>query len=1187
MCFRERVGRARASSPSLWAACQHRGSHCHTSTTSPEAAYGTLLWAPLPQETLHGMAMTRGKKRPMSAILCLLLAATSCFAKLSESLQVTVQPASTVQKPGGPVSLGCVVDPPGVNLTWRLNGKELDGSDKVLGIHIEQGKLIITALNNHTVGRYQCIARVPEGVIASVPAVVTLANLKDFKFDGPHVIEVDEGNTAVIACDLPESHPKAQVRYSVKHEWLEASRDNYLIMPSGNLQIVNASQEDEGTYKCAAYNPVTQEVKTSVSSERLRVRRSTAEAARIIYPPEAQTIIVTKGQSLILECVASGIPPPRVTWAKDGSSVSAYNKTRFLLSNLLIDPTSEEDSGTYSCTADNGVGEAGAAFIFYNVQVFEPPEVTMELSQQIIPWGQSAKFTCEVRGNPQPSVMWLRNAVPLSASHRLPLSRRALRVVSVGPEDDGIYQCMAENEVGSAQAMVQLRTAQPGATLNPGQDAQLGSAQPPTPPSRDSALKLPLDKAEAPIILSSPRTSKTDSYDLVWRPRPDSRAPILYYVVKHRKVANASDSWAVRDVPASQHRLTLTRLDPGSLYEVEMAAHNCAGEGQTAMVTFRTRRRPKPEIVASKEQQIQRDDPGTSTQSSNQSDNSRLSPPEAPDRPTISMASETSVYVTWIPRGNGGFPIQSFRVEYKKQKKSGDWVLATSDIPPSRLSVEIPDLEKGFSYKFRVRALNILGESEPSAASRPYVVSGHNNRVYERPVAGPYITFTDAINETTIMLKWMYIPASNNNTPIHGFYIYYRPTDSDNDSDYKKDVVEGDRYWHSISHLQPETSYDIKMQCFNEGGESEFSNVMICETKARKSLGLPGRLPPSTVAPQQHPPLSGGHSGLGTGAMVARSSDLPYLIVGVVLGSIVLLIVAFIPFCLWRAWSKQKQTIDMGFPGAGLLVSSCQYTMVPLRGISAPRANGHPYVNGQPYASGAHLKGICPSAGVDYVSTKTQDYSPDDMQQSHEETNALLQARVLQNGNAQREYQPTRLPNSRPEDSSFLYSLPDDSTHQLLQPQDDCPHLQEHFIGLHHSAMGNKVGGPTLDPRRDPLFHHGSPFCLGLVPVEEVERLDCCQSRGDLHPQAPVLTSLSQDLPGHLNSSSLSLRPLETHSPINVYVPFIMLWRQKASSARQQEGPRNKAAATCGTGLFIRAQERKSSTGDIARHGSK
>lgn len=72
-----------------------------------------------------------------------------------------------------------------------------------------------------------------------------------------------------------------------------------------------------------------------------------------------------------------------------------------------------------------------------------------------------------------------------------------------------------------------------------------------------------------------------------------------------------------------------------------------------------------------------------------------------------------------------------------------------------------------------------------------------------------------------------------NNTPIYGFYIYYRPTDSDNDSDYKKDVVEGDRYWHSITNLQPETAYDIKMQSFNEKGESEFGNVVILETKGR------------------------------------------------------------------------------------------------------------------------------------------------------------------------------------------------------------------------------------------------------------------------------------------------------------------------------------------------------------------
>lgn len=86
----------------------------------------------------------------------------------------------------------------------------------------------------------------------------------------------------------------------------------------------------------------------------------------------------------------------------------------------------------------------------------------MELSQLVIPWGQSAKLTCEVRGNPPPSVLWLRNAVPLTSSQRLRLSHRALWVVSMGPEDEGVYQCMAENEVGSAHAVVQLKTARPG-----------------------------------------------------------------------------------------------------------------------------------------------------------------------------------------------------------------------------------------------------------------------------------------------------------------------------------------------------------------------------------------------------------------------------------------------------------------------------------------------------------------------------------------------------------------------------------------------------------------------------------------------------------------------------------------------------------------------------------------------------
>ena len=85
------------------------------------------------------------------------------------------------------------------------------------------------------------------------------------------------------------------------------------------------------------------------------------------------------------------------------------------------------------------------------------------------------------------------------------------------------------------------------------------------------------------------------------------------------------------------------------------------------------------------------------------------------------------------------------------------------------------------------------------------------------------------------------------------------------------------------------------------------ADVSFVPITARKSSGQPGRLPPPTLAPPQPPPPEAIERPVGTGAMVARSSDLPYLIVGVVLGSVVLIIVAFIPFCSWRAWSKQSE----------------------------------------------------------------------------------------------------------------------------------------------------------------------------------------------------------------------------------------------------------------------------------------
>lgn len=154
------------------------------------------------------------------------------------------------------------------------------------------------------------------------------------------------------------------------------------------------------------------------------------------------------------------------------------------------------------------------------------------------------------------------------------------------------------------------------------------------------------------------------------------------------------------------------------------------------------------------------------------------------------------------------------------------------------------------------------------------------------------------------------------------------------------------------------------------------------------------------IYPSETPePGPGQHSGY-----VPRPSDIPYLIVGIVLGAFVFIIVAFIPFCLWRTWAKQskcclqflrplrqyfvptcvlilffpllilEQTSDLCFPAVAAPVSSCQYTMVPLQGlalvghcpldghITAPHAvypaNGECTTNGKPHHPSHCLPGL-------------------------------------------------------------------------------------------------------------------------------------------------------------------------------------------------------------------------------------
>ncbi|XP_061406861.1 cell adhesion molecule-related/down-regulated by oncogenes-like isoform X1 [Lethenteron reissneri] len=739
---------------------------------------------------------------------CLLAAATLCIARATEpSLRLTSEPESVTQRPGGEVRLGCTTDPQGAALDWQYRGGGGDGAwenaARQAGVLLAGSELLIAALRPEHEGAYRCVATTGNGSVTSAPANVTLARLGEFRWYARRVLEVALGESAEVHCSLPESRPPAQARYKFKQKWLGTTAGRVELLPSGTLRISNVSREDVGVYRCAAYNPVTQEQRVQRGGTRLRLveRGGGAEHAQ-----------------------------PKEEEEEEAAEETATERLSLPELPLQDEPAEAEE---------------------------EPPSGT--------------------------------------------------------PGSSGV-----PTTVPAAAAAAAVAT--------------------------NSALLPP----EAPIMLSAPRSSSPDSYELRWRPGRDGGAPIMAYLVKYRKVTVEDPVvWQSMRVPADQRSLSLTELEADSLYELEMVARSRAGNGQPAMLTFRTAkeknnssRKPGSGLrPVNPWRRPSNDDSGVNSYSLNYSpaEPDAHTVPEAPWAVSVRSGASGAVFVSWMPRGTGGSPVSAFRVECRRVGRgAGEWKEAASGIPPAKLAVQIDGLAAGWAYRFRVAALNAHGESPWSVPSTPFYLSGSPGgaSASQRLLAAPHISATEAVSDTAIRITWTFASAAAPAQPVQKVTVYYRPTDSDNDEDYHKEILHGSRDWHVLSGLQPETSYDIKIQWFSTAGESEFSNVMICETRAAGSLldftdptgrdGADRPAPPPAVDSESMSPHA------------APSRDLLYLLLGMGLGLLLLVLVLFVGLWVWRA---RQHCRGYGSPGpvlpnckAEYLYPSLDYTSVSLPG---------------------------------------------------------------------------------------------------------------------------------------------------------------------------------------------------------------------------------------------------------------
>ncbi|XP_054253395.1 muscle, skeletal receptor tyrosine-protein kinase isoform X3 [Indicator indicator] len=238
----------------------------------------------------------------------------------------------------------CVVESyPEPEITWTRNSIPIRLFDTRYSIQRNGQLLTILSVEDSDDGVYCCTADNGVGVAAQSCGALQV-KMRPKITRPPINVEIIEGLKAVLPCTTM-GNPKPSVSW-IKGETVVKENARIAVLDSGSLRIHNVQREDAGQYRCAAKN--------SLGTAYSKPATVVVEVfARILKAPESQNI--TFGSVVILQCTATGLPVPTVTWLENGKAVSAGSivesvKDRVVDSRLQVYVTRP---GLFTCLATN------------------------------------------------------------------------------------------------------------------------------------------------------------------------------------------------------------------------------------------------------------------------------------------------------------------------------------------------------------------------------------------------------------------------------------------------------------------------------------------------------------------------------------------------------------------------------------------------------------------------------------------------------------------------------------------------------------------------------------------------------------------------------------------------------------------------------------------------------------------
>lgn len=221
------------------------------------------------------------------------------------------------------------------------------------------------------------------------------------------------------------------------------------------LVIRNVKFSDKGTYECRGSN----ELGMSLASINVVVESE----PYWIEKPEDQNVGI--GEDVTFVCDADGTPAPnKVDWYVNGEPIqSDFLKTnkRISINNKFMEIQNVEltDTSVFACNVTNKHGYAWSNF-YLNV-LAEPPEIQEPPANETkVVEGEPVEIKCLTFGAPRPQIVWRRN-YQLVTGGRFTIRPDATLYLSASTvADSGVYECIATNRYGNASAKGMLSVKQ-------------------------------------------------------------------------------------------------------------------------------------------------------------------------------------------------------------------------------------------------------------------------------------------------------------------------------------------------------------------------------------------------------------------------------------------------------------------------------------------------------------------------------------------------------------------------------------------------------------------------------------------------------------------------------------------------------------------------------------------------------